>query len=367
MTVPMTGPVTGADDGPTGPDELPSSRASSRPISGTTDLVIGSRSAMQATEATDVPGTETSRSGRRPTRRTTAAVLLVVGAVLVTVVLSDRLAGASTTVPLPLLVLPPLALLAGTGLWWSSRRSARAAVPAEPEVGDEDSAEPAEPGGHVAIATLSPRALGAYVSSLEETLAEQDERLHECRRAADVRIDEQHRRHRDRVRLTLLALREVVGDQPGAVALNRAERALDRLDDAPELGRPLLAAQPSGRPGVTFAVAQRVAVEAPTAPSTPAVTVTEPARPRVGTMLEEIFDLVDAPSDDPSRVPSGAWSEAESDSPSDALLDEGSAGPPTEVPLEARRVLPVPAPPVVAAGGRRTRRRLRRRTAVSSP
>jgi len=266
------------------------------------------------------------------------------------VVLSGLLATALSTVPVALLVLPPaaLVLVAGLGLWWSGRHAA-VPVGTGPEALDRGSPVPDE------SVPLAPRALGAYVRTLEETLAEQDARLHECRRAGDQRMAEQQQLHQDRVRLTLRAMRDVLHDQPGAVALNRVERALDRLHEAPTLTRPLLAAQPSGSAAVSFALARSLADEEQLTPVA-SPTGDAPERRRVGTtMLEEIFDLVDAPPD------------ARSDAESDVRPDDASSAPTTALPPEMQRVLPVPAPPVVATRGRRSRRRLRRRTAVSSP
>ena len=201
------------------------------------------------------------------------------------------------------------------------------APPAAPD-GDPAS-EPPSPG---TTDPVPPRVVDVYVRTLEATLAEQDDRLHAVRRSADQRVAEVRQRQAQRVRSTLLAIREEVVDQPGEVVMNRVEAALARLGSDPKIARPLLPAAPSGSLPVAFAAAlerqhgQRPPVQE--AEALPAPTYAEPVDP----------DLAD-------REPIDLEPGGPAPDPAD---DAGTVVP--------HRVLPVPAPLQVTVSSRRRRR-----------
>ena len=238
---------------------------------------------------------------------------------------------------------PEVAVLAGVtlllGVLWLivlvRRRSALATQAGsgvvEADEGSEaaDPADLEEPAIQTAEHDLSPRALAAYVRTLEETLAEQDERLREASRSADHQVSEIRMRQAERVQCTLLAMRERVAHQPADVVMNRVETALARLAGSPSTGRPLLSADPSGSTPVAFAfamTADRPDVDSPPAPEA---------------------DAVPTPSDPEPVVP---LLEPDDSSPDHADLETAVA---------LHRVLPVPAP-VQAAARSKSRRRFGR-------
>jgi hypothetical protein len=167
------------------------------------------------------------------------------------------------------------------------------------------------------------------VRSLEEALVDQDARLDEVRRCAEDRLERLQHQDRERVRLTMVALRTELAGQPGVVALNRIETALSRLGAEPGTARPLLSASPTGSPPVSFATPR------------PALRPDPVEAPR-GAAAVETPGTTSPPATQP---------EAMATTP-DPVADT----PPSPVVI---RVLPVPAP-VVDEVPRRGRRRNRR-------
>jgi len=174
----------------------------------------------------------------------------------------------------------------------------------------------------------SSRVLTMHVRALEATLEEQDERLHEVARAADQLMKQTLLRQRHRVDCTLLAMRDRIEDQPGAVVLNRVQAALTRLEHASWFERPLLAPEPSGGLVISFA------------------------------MPQEALDMVPLPAVEPLPVPAAdepdrAPAETESFEALPEFSDDYTA-------VALHKVLPIPAPPPVVVDRRRGRRGLRR-------
>ena len=223
----------------------------------------------------------------------------------------------------------------------------------------ELAAEAAEPAAVADSADLSPRALQLYVRSLEAALSEQDERLDDVRRSADLQAEEVLRRDRERVRATLDVMHATLSGQPGEVAAHRIDAALARIGVEPGVTRPLLSARPSGGLVVAFgappAPVAPVVRHAPAPAAEAAEAVPAPAAPVAGPAGQPLADApVAAAAADPVADP------ATPDRPA-AAADAPAA--PQPVPPAPRRVLPVPAPPPEAAP-ERGRRRMRRTVGV---
>lgn len=208
-----------------------------------------------------------------------------------------------------------------------------------------ETAEPVEPAdpedGPVQeppATVLSPSVLTAYVRTLEATLAEQDQRLHEVTSSADRLLSETRERQAERVQCTLLAMRERLTDQPGDVVLNRVETALARLGST-RTARPLLPADPSGCLPIAFAaVRDRSDVGSVPAPQ-----------------AEVEAGAPESPTDpDPYPAPDDADPEPTVEIDTAPDLRE------IDAPVVLHRVLPVPAP-VPAATTSRSRRRFGRK------
>lgn len=284
---------------------------------------------MPVITASPLAAAAEARTGHPPRSRSVpvavAFALLAVGSLCVAIVAGlDVPVAGSVPHPALLTVVAASAVLLLLLQIAGHRRSTRGDVVAESVtepvleagVGPQDAGRP----GHV-----PPDVLELQVRSLEEALTNQDERLDEMRRRADDRLQQLRHQDRERVRLTLVALRGRLAGEAGVVALNRIETALSRLGSEPLTGRPLLSPGPSGSSPVVLAVpvpqaALRPESSATTAPS---------AAP--------------APSPEP-ELPAGV---------PEPTLD---AQPP---PPAVTKVLPVPAP-VVDAVPRRGRRGNRR-------
>jgi hypothetical protein len=227
------------------------------------------------------------------------------------------------------------------------RRSETSADVTEPTAVVTEEALPEEPGDPVPSedpSSMSPRALSLYVRSLEGALARQDERLDETRRDAADRLEDMQHRERERVRLTVTAMRDVVADQDGLVAVNRLDTALRRLAAGSEGARPLLSPVPTGSMSVSFAVPR------------------DHAQLRRDRRTVSTSDT--APDEAPDETPDETQGEAADPGhdPSATVPAEPS-NPPVHEPVHGPdRVLPVPASADPAPD--RSRRRRRRGAAV---
>lgn len=186
-------------------------------------------------------------------------------------------------------------------------------------------------------AAVSRRALELQVSSLEAALEEQQQRTEDVRLTIEGQLAVAGRRDQERAVLTVQALRSVLVAQPGVVAVNRVEAALNRMGATPSFARPVLATDPSGSPAVVLRSLQLVP---------PSEDAGAAGAPVVGAGA-----VVSEQADEP-RI------EAE---PAHADDREETA----ESPAAARPVLPVPPPRATAtASASRSRRRLRRTVAA---